>query len=210
MDGEEEVNNEAARLFDDDVSPTREAEEEEKDPTPAAKPTAKPAPSKRIEFHAMRVTPASSPSAHGSTCSMEVVIPIRRKVSRLIADWVTLTGCTAASGGRARQGGQRQGDQAQPPMWKVQEPEEGVHWASKPDVQRVPEIKGQVRQIQRTRREGWHRRGEGQGARYVVTGLSSTHTDESSARPAPKIHKKASTRETIEVSDDDEPGPSRG
>ena len=94
-------------------------------------------------------------------------------------------------------------------MRKVQEPEEGVHWAPKPDVQRVPEVKGQVRQIQRTRREGWYRRGEGQGARYVVTGLRSTHADEPSARPAPKICKKGSTRETIEVSDTDELGPSR-
>ena len=51
---------------------------------------------------------------------------------------------------------------------------------------------------------------EGQGARYVITGLRSTHTDKSSARPASKIHKKGSTCEMIEVSDDDEPGPSRG
>ena len=58
-------------------------------------------------------------------------------------------------------------------------------------------------------REGWHRRGEGQGARYVVIGLSLTHTDKSSARPAPKVRKKAAACKTIEVSDDDEPGPSR-
>ena len=44
----------------------------------------------------------------------------------------------------------------------------------------------------------------------MVTGLRSTHTDRSSARPAPKMCKKASTRETIEVSDNNEPGPSRG
>ena len=94
-------------------------------------------------------------------------------------------------------------------MQKVQEPEEGVHRAPKPDVQCVPEVEGQVRQIERTRREGWHRRGEGQGARYVVTGLRSMHADRPSVRPAPKMHKKASTHETIEVSDDDEPGPSR-
>ena len=94
-------------------------------------------------------------------------------------------------------------------MWKVQEPEEGVHQAPKPDVQCVPEVEGQVRQIEWTRREGWHRRGEGQGARYVVTGLRSTHADRPSARPAPKMRKKASTHETIEVSDNDEPGPSR-
>ena len=102
MDGGEGAKNEAARLFDDDASPTHEAEEEEKEPTPVAKPTAKPAPAKWIEFRAMRATPPSSPSAHGSTRSMEVVIPVRRKVSGLIADWVILTGCTAPSGGRAR------------------------------------------------------------------------------------------------------------
>ena len=95
-------------------------------------------------------------------------------------------------------------------MWKVCEYEEGVHRAAKLDVQHVPEVEGQVRQIQRMWREGWHRRGEGQGARYVVTGLRSTHADKSSARPAPKIHKKRSTHKTIEVSDDDKPGPSRG
>ena len=44
----------------------------------------------------------------------------------------------------------------------------------------------------------------------MVTGFSLTHTDKSSARPVPKIHKKGSTCETIKVSDDDEPGPSRG
>ena len=43
----------------------------------------------------------------------------------------------------------------------------------------------------------------------MVTGLSSTHTDKSSVRPAPKIHKKGSMHETIEVSDNDKPGPSR-
>ena len=43
----------------------------------------------------------------------------------------------------------------------------------------------------------------------MVTGLRSTHADRSSARPAPKICKKGSTRKTIEVSDNDEPGPSR-
>ena len=102
VDGEGDISNEAARLFNDDASPTREAEEEEKEPTPAAKPTAKLAPAKRIEFHAMRATPASSPSAHRSTHSMEVVIPVQRKVSGLTADWAALTECTAPSGGRAR------------------------------------------------------------------------------------------------------------
>ena len=94
-------------------------------------------------------------------------------------------------------------------MWKVCEYEEGVHQAAKPDVQHVPEVKGQVQQIQQTWREGWHRRGKGQGARYMVTGFSLTHTDKSSARPAPKICKKGSMRETVEVSDNNKLGPSR-
>ena len=55
-------------------------------------------------------------------------------------------------------------------------------------------------------REGWHGRGEGQGARYVTAGLRSMHTDKSSARPAPKMHKKAAACETIKVSDDNKPG----
>ena len=75
-DGEEDISNKAVRLFDDDASPTCEAEEEEKELTPAAKPAAKPVPTKWIEFHAMRVTPASSPSVHRSTHSMEVMIPV--------------------------------------------------------------------------------------------------------------------------------------
>ena len=94
-------------------------------------------------------------------------------------------------------------------MWKVCKSEEGVHWAAKPDVQRMPGVKGQVQQIQRTQREGWHRRGEGQGTRYMVTGLRSTHANESLVRPAPKIHKKGSICEMIKVSDNDKPGPSR-
>ena len=43
----------------------------------------------------------------------------------------------------------------------------------------------------------------------MVTGLNLTHTDKSSARPAPKIRKKGSMCETIKVSDDNKPGPSR-
>ena len=101
-DGGEGAKNKAAHLFDDDASPTREAEEEEKEPMPVAKLTAKPAPAKQIKFRVMRAMPASFPSAHRSTCSMEVVIPVQRKVSGLTADWATLTGCTAPSGGRAR------------------------------------------------------------------------------------------------------------
>ena len=105
VDGEEDISNEAVCLFNDDTSPTCKVEEEEKEPTPVVKPTAKPAPAKWIEFCAIRAMPALSPSAHRSICSMEVVIPIQRKVSRLIADWVILTKYTAPSGGRARQGG---------------------------------------------------------------------------------------------------------
>ena len=105
LDGGEGANNEAVCLFDNDASPTCEAEEEEKEPMPVAKPTAKPVPAKWIEFRAMRAMPASSPSAHRSTRSMEVVIPVQHKVSRLIVDWVILTECTVPSGGRARRGG---------------------------------------------------------------------------------------------------------
>ena len=103
-DGGEGTNNGAACLFDNDASPTRKAEEEEQELTPVAKLMAKPASMKRIEFCMMRAMPASSPSAHRSVHSMEVVIPIQHKVSRLTADWVILTKCTAPSGGRARQG----------------------------------------------------------------------------------------------------------
>ena len=97
--GEEEVNNEAAHLFNDNTSLVHEVEEEMRPLTPAAKPTVKPVPVKWIEFCVMRVMPASFPSAHRSTCSMEVVIFIRHKVSGLIMDWIALTGCTAPTGG---------------------------------------------------------------------------------------------------------------
>ena len=101
-DGGEHAHNKAVHLFDDDTSPTCEAEEEEREPTPAVKPTAKPVPAKRLEFHVMRVMPASSPSVHGSTHSMEVMIPIQWKVSRMTLDWTILTGYSAPIGGRAR------------------------------------------------------------------------------------------------------------
>ena len=102
LDGGEGTNNEAVCPFDDDMSPTCEAEEEEKEPAPMAKLMAKPVPTKQIEFCVMRAMPASSPSVHRSVHSMEVVIPVRRKVSRLIVDWAILTKCTVPSGGRAR------------------------------------------------------------------------------------------------------------
>ena len=99
--GEKEVNNKAAHLFNDNASPACEVEEEMRPLIPAAKPTVKPVPMKQIEFHMMRAMLASSPSAHGSTCSMKIIIPVRCKVSRLIMDWTALTGCTAPTGGRA-------------------------------------------------------------------------------------------------------------
>lgn len=104
LDGGEGINNEATRLFDNDASPTCKAEEEVREPTPMVKLMAKPAPVKWLEFHTMRAMPASSPSAHRSVRSMEVMIPVQCKVSRLTADWAILTKCTALSGGRARQG----------------------------------------------------------------------------------------------------------
>ena len=76
LDGEEAVNNKAVHLFDNNASPTCKAEEEEKEPIPAATLAAKPAPAKWIEFCTIRVMSMSSPSAHGSVCSMEIMIPI--------------------------------------------------------------------------------------------------------------------------------------
>ena len=73
-DGGEHANNEAVCLFNDNASPTHEVEEEEKEPMPVVKLMAKPAPVKWIEFCVMRAMPASSPSVHGSTHSMEVMI----------------------------------------------------------------------------------------------------------------------------------------
>ena len=74
--GEEEVNNEAACLFDDDVSPVCEEEEEVREPTLVVKLAAKPAPAKQIEFHVMRVTSTTFLSTYRSMCSMEVIIPV--------------------------------------------------------------------------------------------------------------------------------------
>ena len=64
--------------------PVHEEEEESRELTPAMKPVVKPAAPKRLEFQAMRAQSTASPSAHSSVHSMEVVIPIKRKVSRLI------------------------------------------------------------------------------------------------------------------------------
>ena len=68
----------------DEAAPAREEEEESREPTPATKLAAKPAVPKRLEFQVMRAQLTASPSAHGSVRSMEVVIPVKRKVSRLI------------------------------------------------------------------------------------------------------------------------------
>ena len=65
----------------EEAAPAREEEEESREPTPATKPAAKPAVPKRLEFRAMRAQSMASPSAHGSVRSMEVVIPVKRKVS---------------------------------------------------------------------------------------------------------------------------------
>ena len=64
-----------------EAAPAREEEEESREPTPATKLAAKPAVPKRLEFRAMRAQSTASPSAHGSVRSMEVVIPVKRKVS---------------------------------------------------------------------------------------------------------------------------------
>ena len=65
----------------DKAAPAREEEEESRELTPATKPAVKPAVPKRLEFRAMRAQSMASPSAHGSVRSMEVVIPVKRKVS---------------------------------------------------------------------------------------------------------------------------------
>ena len=68
----------------DKAAPAREEEEESREPMPATKPAAKPAVPKRLEFWVMRAQSTASPSAHGLVRSMEVVIPIKRKVNGLI------------------------------------------------------------------------------------------------------------------------------
>ena len=65
----------------DEAVPAHEEEEESREPTPATKLVVKPAVPKRLEFRVMRAQLTASPSAHGSVRSMEVVIPIKRKVS---------------------------------------------------------------------------------------------------------------------------------
>ena len=64
-----------------EAAPAREEEEESREPMPATKPAAKPAVPKRLEFRAMRAQSTASPSVHGSVRSMEVVIPVKWKVS---------------------------------------------------------------------------------------------------------------------------------
>ena len=68
----------------EEAVPAREEEEESREPTPATKLVVKPAAPKRLEFRAMRAQSTASPSAHSSVHSMEVVIPVKWKVSRPI------------------------------------------------------------------------------------------------------------------------------
>ena len=79
----------------EEAAPAREEEEESREPMPATKPAVKPAAPKRLEFRAMRATLMASPSVHGSVHSMEVVIPVKRKVSGSIPGQQVLTGLTA-------------------------------------------------------------------------------------------------------------------
>ena len=65
----------------DEAAPAHKEEEESREPTPATKPVAKPAVPKRLEFQVMRAQSMASPSAHGLVRSMEVVIPVKQKVS---------------------------------------------------------------------------------------------------------------------------------
>ena len=65
----------------DKAVPVRKEEEESREPTPTTKLAVKPAPPERLEFQAMRAQLTASPSVHSSVCSMEVVIPVKQKVS---------------------------------------------------------------------------------------------------------------------------------
>ena len=78
---EDEEGVKVVNLPKDEAAPACEEEEESREPTPVTKPAAKPAVPKRLEFRAMRVQSTASPSAHGSVRSMEVVIPVKWKVS---------------------------------------------------------------------------------------------------------------------------------
>ena len=64
--------------------PAREEEEESREPMSMMKPVVKPAAPKRLEFQVMRAQLTASPSVHSSVHSMEVVIPIKQRVSRPI------------------------------------------------------------------------------------------------------------------------------
>ena len=80
----------------EEAAPAHEEEEEEsREPTPATKLVAKPAAPKRLKFWVMRAQSMASPSAHSSVRSMEVVIPVRQKVSGLIPGRQVLTGLAA-------------------------------------------------------------------------------------------------------------------
>ena len=99
---EDEEGVEVVDLPKEEAAPAREEEEESREPTPAMKPAAKPAVPKRLEFRAMRAQSTASPSAHGSVRSMEVVIPVKRKVSSSIPGRQVLTGLAARHPGRRR------------------------------------------------------------------------------------------------------------
>ena len=80
---EDEDRVEVVDLPKEEAAPARE-EEESREPTPTMKPAVKPAAPKRLKFQVMRAQSTASPSVHSSVRSMEVVIPVKRKVSRLI------------------------------------------------------------------------------------------------------------------------------
>ena len=68
----------------EEAVPARKEEEESRELMPMTKPVVKPAAPKRLKFWAMRAQLTASPSVHGSMHSMEVVIPIKQRVSRPI------------------------------------------------------------------------------------------------------------------------------
>ena len=78
---EDEEGVKVVNLPKDEAAPACKEEEESRELTPTTKPAAKPAAPKRLEFQAMRAQSTASPSAHSSVRSMEVVIPVKRKVS---------------------------------------------------------------------------------------------------------------------------------
>ena len=92
---EDEERVEVVDLPKEEAAPAREEEEESREPMPMMKPAAKLAAPKRLEFRVMRATSTASPSVHGSVHSMEVVIPVKRKVSGSTPGQQVLTRLTA-------------------------------------------------------------------------------------------------------------------